>query len=201
MPYALNLFNLIPGKEDQYRSYSVLAGKIIYRLGGRVIAAGQTPLRHLHGAIERRQMIVVEFPSESAFQQFFDEAQREGIHELREGATTDYIWTLYERWDVRAWVAQSNARVSGESHEVSTARHETPADVEKQPLVLLPGLLCDQALWVPQIDSLSDTCETTRSRGWQRASWRRCRMSALPWRPCPWAVTWLWRSCVRRRSG
>lgn len=33
-------------------------------------------------------------------------------------------------------------------------------DPLKLPLVLLPGLLCDHALWAPQIDFLSDTCET-----------------------------------------
>src|SRR5690349_9027570 len=91
MLYALNLFNFVPGKEDQYRRYSVLAGKIIYGLGGRVIAAGHAPRRHLHGDVERRQMIVVEFPSEAAFAQFHDEAERQRIHELREGATRDYI--------------------------------------------------------------------------------------------------------------
>jgi len=34
MLYALNLFNFVPGKEDQYRHYSVLAGKIIYGWAG-----------------------------------------------------------------------------------------------------------------------------------------------------------------------
>src|ERR1700674_4481312 len=134
MPYALNLFNLIPGKEDQYRRYSMLAGKIIYGLGGRVIAAGRTPLRHLHGDIERRHMIVVEFPSESAFQQFFDEAQRQGIHELREGATTDYLWTLFERWDLRAWVRQSGA----DALEQKAASRAAHGDAAQLPLVLLP---------------------------------------------------------------
>ena len=33
-------------------------------------------------------------------------------------------------------------------------------DPLKLPLVLLPGLLCDHALWAPQIDFLSDICET-----------------------------------------
>ena len=49
MIYALNVFNLIPGKDDDYRDYSVEAGKIIYGLGGKVITAGSGPLRELHG--------------------------------------------------------------------------------------------------------------------------------------------------------
>src|SRR3954453_17731655 len=108
MLYALNLFNFVPGKEDQYRHYSVLSGKIIYGLGGRVIAAGHAPVRYLHGDVERRQMIVVEFPSEEAFQKFHDEAERQHIHELREGTTCDYIWTLFDSWDMRSWVRQAS---------------------------------------------------------------------------------------------
>ena len=51
MVYALNLFNFVAGKEDRDREYSVKAGKIIYGLGGRVIAAGHAPLRYLHGDV------------------------------------------------------------------------------------------------------------------------------------------------------
>ena len=40
MLYALNVFNLIPGREDDYREYNLRAGRIIYGLGGRVVAAG-----------------------------------------------------------------------------------------------------------------------------------------------------------------
>ena len=153
MVYALNLFNFVPGKEDRYREYSVKAGKIIYGLGGRVIAAGHAPLRYLHGDVERRQMIVVEFPSEAVFQRFLDEAQRQDIHALREEATTDYIWTLFAPWDMRAWV-----RAGADSHapEPRTADHESPGAMPV--LVLLPGLLCDAALWAPQVEALSDVC-------------------------------------------
>jgi uncharacterized protein (DUF1330 family) len=104
MIYALNLFNLIPGKEDDYRDYSVRAGKIIYRLGGKVVSAGEGPLREMHGDRTRRQMIVVEFPSLEIFEQFIDEAETQNIHPLRENSTQDYIWTLYQPWDLRKWV-------------------------------------------------------------------------------------------------
>ena len=53
MIYALNVFNLIPGKEDDYRDYSVKAGRIIYRLGGKVVSAGSGPLREMHGDTTR----------------------------------------------------------------------------------------------------------------------------------------------------
>ncbi len=106
MVYALNVFNLLADREGDYAEYSVKAGKIIYGLGGRVIASGWKPIRKLRGGTERREMIVVEFPSEEVFQQFLDEGERQGIHPLREDSTTDYIWTLYEPWDLRGWVRE-----------------------------------------------------------------------------------------------
>jgi uncharacterized protein (DUF1330 family) len=79
MIYALNLFNLIPGKENDYRDYSVKAGRIIFGLGGRVVSAGAGPLREMHGDTIRRQLIVVEFPSLEVFEQFIDEAESQNI--------------------------------------------------------------------------------------------------------------------------
>jgi uncharacterized protein (DUF1330 family) len=107
MIYALNVFNLIPGRESRYRDYSVKAGRIIYGLGGKVVSAGTGTLRQMHGETTRRQMIVVEFPSLEVFEQFIDEAETQNIHSLREDSTSDYIWTLYEPWDLRQWVNES----------------------------------------------------------------------------------------------
>ena len=107
MVFALNVFNLKPELENDYREYSVKAGKIIYGKGGRVVAAGWKPLRNIHGDVERRHMIVVQFPSEEVFQEFLDEADQQNIHHLRENSTSEYIWTLYEPWDMREWVKLS----------------------------------------------------------------------------------------------
>ena len=106
MVFALNVFNLIKSKEDDYKKYSVKAGKIIYGLGGRVVSSGWSPIRNMHGDIERKYMIVVEFPSEKIFQNFLDEASSQEIHELRENSTKDYIWTLYKPWNIKAWVGK-----------------------------------------------------------------------------------------------
>ena len=51
-------------------------------------------------------MIVVEFPSRKIFQDFLDEAEKQNIHRLRENSTKDYIWTLYEPWNIKAWVQE-----------------------------------------------------------------------------------------------
>ena len=106
MVYALNVFNLVSSKENLYREYSVKAGKIIYSKGGKVISSACNPIRKLKGDIDRRYMIVVEFPSKEIFQEFLEEAENQNIHRLRESATKDYIWTLYEPWNIKAWVQE-----------------------------------------------------------------------------------------------
>ena len=52
----------------------------------------------------RKYFIVVEFPSELIFQEFLDKADEKKIHHLRENSLTDYIWTLYEDWNIKDWV-------------------------------------------------------------------------------------------------
>jgi uncharacterized protein (DUF1330 family) len=64
MRYALNVFKLILGREDDYREYNLAAGRIVYGLGGRVVAAGRDSVRELRGDASRRCLIVVEFPGE-----------------------------------------------------------------------------------------------------------------------------------------
>ena len=51
-------------------------------------------------------MIVVEFPSEEVFNDFLEEAENQNINKLRESSTKDYIWTLYENWNIKAWVQE-----------------------------------------------------------------------------------------------
>ena len=104
MIYALNVFNLKKSKEYLYKEYSIKAGKIIYSKGGKVISSGFNPIRELKGKIERKYFIVVEFPSKEIFQDFLDEADKQGIHSLREESTSEYIWTLYENWNIKEWV-------------------------------------------------------------------------------------------------
>ena len=105
MIYALNLFNLVAGREDAYREYSAKAGKLIYGLGGRVVCSGHKPIRHLTtDGVERSCFIVVEFPSPEAFEKFHAPAQYQIVRRLRETSTQDYIWVLFEPWDLQKWM-------------------------------------------------------------------------------------------------
>ena len=104
MIYALNIFNLLETKKSLYKEYSVEAGKIIFGKGGRVVASGWKPIRKLRGDTERKYFIVVEFPNKTIFQEFLDEADKKKIHLLRENSTSEYIWTLYENWNIKDWI-------------------------------------------------------------------------------------------------
>jgi len=107
--YALNLFTMT-GEED-YRDYNLKAGRIIYGLGGKVVVSGWKPVRYMSDDGRRRScFIVVEFPDEAAFDEFYRKAGETGLHGQREGSTADYIWTLCEPWDLKQWVREKPAR-------------------------------------------------------------------------------------------
>ena len=106
MLYALNVFDIVPGKEAVYRDYSLKAGRIIYGLGGRVISRGQGP-ETLRGELGRGCFVLVEFLSREVFRKFHDAATEQDIHRLRETSTQNYIWQLFPPWDLKAGVHAS----------------------------------------------------------------------------------------------
>ena len=78
----------------------------------------------------------------------------------------------------------------------------------KIPLTLLPGLLCDDALWEPQLAALSDIAEITvadltrdESLPLMAARVLAEAPSASRWPACRWADISPRRSCGRRPSG
>jgi uncharacterized protein (DUF1330 family) len=107
MIYVLNLYDLIPGKEDQYRDYMRQAGPLLAKFGARPVVTAHAPLAMLEGDNERAHMIIVEFPDKSAFDEFYAAADAAKLHPLREGATRNYIWTVYDGWDLGAWLGDA----------------------------------------------------------------------------------------------
>ncbi len=92
--YALNLFDL--AENDMYRQYSRRSVSAVGKHGGKVVALGK-----LAGAVEgeaepRTAMVLVEWPSQEAFQDFLDDPEHADLHPLREGGTENYLWWLYE---------------------------------------------------------------------------------------------------------
>ena len=106
MPFALNLYDLIPGKEDTYREYIAAATVHLGAVGASLVAAAETPLKQLAGDNRRDHMVVVHFPDAAAFERFHALAEADGLHALRESATTNYVWTLYDDWDLETWMGK-----------------------------------------------------------------------------------------------
>ena len=104
MIYTLNLFDILPEKAHLYRQYSREAGRVILGLGGRVICSGwhDTTLR---GEETRAHFIVVEFPTQEAFELFLGSPEHRDMHQLREDSTVNYIWKVFEPWNLEYWVA------------------------------------------------------------------------------------------------
>lgn len=99
--YALNLFDL--ADNDSYRQYSKRSVAAVQRHDGEVTALGA-----LDGAWEgtpeageevepRGVMVLVEWPSKQAFQDFIDDPDNEDLHPLREDGTRNYLWWTYDK--------------------------------------------------------------------------------------------------------
>ncbi len=104
MVYALNLFDIKPGQVSLYRQYASEAGRVIFGLGGRVICSGWHP-RTVKGEEIRSYLIVVEFPDREAYEFFLNHSEHEVMHRLREESTCNYIWKVFEPWDLQTWLA------------------------------------------------------------------------------------------------
>jgi uncharacterized protein (DUF1330 family) len=102
--YTLNLFDIIPGKEAIYRQYSKEAGRVINSLGGKVVTSGWHPTTLL-GDDNKNFLIVVEFPDMSAVESFLHDSKNAAMHQLRETSTENYIWKIFDPWDLKRWVA------------------------------------------------------------------------------------------------
>lgn len=93
--YALNLFDL--ADNDLYRQYSRRSVGAVQKHGGRVAALGKLEGDEGDADVEPRSvMILVEWPSRQAFQDFLEDPEHEDLHPLREGGTRNYLWWTYE---------------------------------------------------------------------------------------------------------
>jgi uncharacterized protein (DUF1330 family) len=96
--YALNLFDL--ADNDLYRQYSRRSAGAIGKHGGRVVALGRLSAGAPQlGDSPRQVMILVEWPSQDAFDSFLSDPEHEDLHPLREDGTRNYLWWLYDSLD------------------------------------------------------------------------------------------------------
>jgi len=94
--YALNLFDLAPN--DDYRAYSRRSRDAVQRHGGKVVALGKLAGATVsEGVTPRQAMVLVEWESRDAFQNFLDDPGHADLHPLRENGTQNYLWWSYDK--------------------------------------------------------------------------------------------------------
>tara|TARA_R110002073_G_scaffold216905_1_gene377088 strand:- start:324 stop:644 length:321 start_codon:yes stop_codon:yes gene_type:complete len=103
MIYAMNLYDIREGKEDTYREYMQRSVEVMAGIDVEPVASGHKPLKTMTGK-SRGHFAVMKFGSMSDFDTLMERQEQNGINQLREESTTNYIWTLYEDWDIGAWL-------------------------------------------------------------------------------------------------
>ena len=93
--YALNLFDL--ADNDLYRQYSRRSVEAVGKHGGRVTALGKLDAALEGDTPPRTAMVLVEWPSQQAFDDFLEDPEHEDLHPLREDGTRNYLWWSYEK--------------------------------------------------------------------------------------------------------
>lgn len=94
--YALNLFDL--ADNDLYRQYSRRSVAAVKKHGGRVVALGRLEGAEGETEVEPRSvMVLVEWPSREAFEEFLEDPEHADLHPLREDGTRNYLWWTYDR--------------------------------------------------------------------------------------------------------
>ena len=93
--YALNLFNV--SDRDEYLAYSRRSAREVAAHGGRVVALGKFR-EAAAGSIEPRSvLILVEWESREAFENYCTDPSLADLHPHRVNGTADYIWHLFDK--------------------------------------------------------------------------------------------------------
>ncbi len=93
--YALNLFNL--KDKAEYLAYSRRSAREVSAHGGKVIALGKFQEAALDSIEPRTAMILVEWESRAAFDNYCNDPALADLHPHRVNGTSDYIWHLFDK--------------------------------------------------------------------------------------------------------
>lgn len=93
--YALNLFDV--ADRDEYLAYSKRSAQEVARHGGRVVALGEFRQAVAGDIAPRRVMILVEWNSRDAFENYRADPALADLHPHRERGASRYIWHLFDR--------------------------------------------------------------------------------------------------------
>jgi hypothetical protein len=97
MSHGLNVYDIIPGKESIHASYVEKIPPLFKNFDMGVAAAGENWLREISGQT-RNHFALVQFADLENFDGFIAALAENDFHRLREEATENYLWTVYEAW-------------------------------------------------------------------------------------------------------
>lgn len=103
MIYAMNLYDLVEGKEDIYKEYMKRTVDLMDGIDAEPVAAGHNPRKELKGET-RGHFAIMKFGSMKDFDTLMERQVANDIDKLREASTENYIWTMYEEWDIGTWL-------------------------------------------------------------------------------------------------
>ncbi len=93
--YALNLFDV--SSREEYRAYARRSATEVATHGGRVVALGKFR-EAVAGEIKPRAvLILVEWASREAFEDYCNDPKLADLHPHRVNGTTNYIWHLFDK--------------------------------------------------------------------------------------------------------
>jgi uncharacterized protein (DUF1330 family) len=95
--YALNLFNV--RDKSEYLAYSRRSVKEVTAHGGRVVALGKFQEAMAGEIAPRSVMILVEWASRQAYDNYCNDPALADLHPHRINGTSEYIWHLFDKLD------------------------------------------------------------------------------------------------------
>jgi len=93
--YALNLFNV--SDKEEYLAYSKRSAREVTAHGGRVVALGKFREAAVGDIAPRQVLILVEWASKEAFDNYCSDPRLADLHPHREKGTAQYVWHLFDK--------------------------------------------------------------------------------------------------------
>jgi uncharacterized protein (DUF1330 family) len=93
--YALNLFDIVD--REEYLAYSRRSAREVAAHGGKLLALGRFREAQKGDIAPRGVLILVEWESREAFQNYLDDPAIADLHPHREKGAGNYIWHLFDR--------------------------------------------------------------------------------------------------------
>lgn len=95
MIVVLNLFDIIPGRQNDYAQYLRRVQPILERYGAKVLLYGLTRMVHM-GNCTQQYCGLIGYPSLQDLRELSHDPEFIEIRRLRDGSTTNYVLTTVE---------------------------------------------------------------------------------------------------------